>query len=139
MAVSRVTVFWTSFYRIPEIVSYKSHFRNNVKDQTDLFNKFFSDQFSDPSNYDIPINFHDDHGAHLSYSHRDVRNLLLKLDSNKAQGPDGIHGKVLKNCAVSIAYPLSLIYNISYKTGIIPDEWNLAHVVPVHKKVAKPL
>ena len=39
------------------IKSYKSHFRNNVKDQTDLFNKFFSDQFSDPSNYDIPINF----------------------------------------------------------------------------------
>ena len=108
--------------RIPEVVSYKSHFRNNVKDQTDLFNKFFSDQFSDASNYDIPINFHDDHGVDLSFSHRDVRNLLLKLDTNKAQGPDGIHGKVLKNCAVSLAYPLSLIYNISYKTGIIPDE-----------------
>ena len=61
------------------------------------------------------------------------------LNSNKAQGPDGIHGMVLKKCAFSIAYPLSLIYNTSYKTGIIPDEWKLAHVVPVHKKGSKAL
>ena len=57
---------------------------------------FFSDQFSDPSNYDISINFQDDHGINFSISHRDVRHLLLKLDPNKAQGPDGIHGTILK-------------------------------------------
>ena len=26
---------------------------------------------------------------------------------------------------------------MSYKTGLIPDEWKLAHVVPVHKKGCK--
>ena len=123
--------------RIPEIVNYKGHFRNNLKDQSDLFNTFFSDQFSDPSNYDISINFCGDHNNGFSISHRDVRHLLLKLDSNKAHGPDGIHGIILKKCAVNIAYPLSLIYNMSYKTGLIPDEWKLAHVVPVHKKGCK--
>ena len=30
--------------------------------------------------------------------------------------------------------PLSLLFNISFVTGCIPDEWKLASVVPVHKK-----
>ena len=125
--------------RIPETVSYGGRFRNTVEDQSELFNKFFSDQFSDPSMYDIPIDFRNDHEINFIISHHDVRKLLQNLNSNKAQGPDGIHGMVLKKCAFSIAYPLSLIYNTSYKTGIIPDEWKLAHVVPVHKKGSKAL
>ena len=52
-------------------------------------------------------------------------------------GPDSIHGKILKNCAVSLAYRLFLLFRISYNTGCIPREWKLAHVVPVHKKGPK--
>ena len=123
--------------RIPESVSYNGRFRNNISDQTELFNQYFFDQFSEPSNYDIPINFLDDAGANFVVNHTEVRTLLKKLNPNKAQGPDGIHGKILKNCAVGIAYPLTLIFNTSYKMGLIPDEWKLAHVVPVHKKGSK--
>ena len=123
--------------RIPESVSYNGQFKNNVKDQTELFNKYFYDQFSDPSNYNIPINFYNDSNSHFEISHIDVRNLLKNINSNKAPGPDGIHGKILKNCAISIAYPLSIIFNTSFNTGTIPNEWKLAHVVPVHKKGTK--
>ncbi len=63
--------------------------------------------------------------------------MLFNLNSNKACGPDGIHGKILKHCAVSLAYPLSLMFKISYSTGCIPKDWKLAHVVPVHKKGSK--
>ena len=66
-----------------------------------------------------------------------MRYFLKTLNPNKCPGPDGIHGKVLKNCAYSLAYPLSQLYNTSFKTGLIPDEWKLANVVPVHKKDAK--
>ena len=62
---------------------------------------------------------------------------MSKINSNKACGPDAIHGKILKNCAVSLAYPLSLLFKLSYNTGSIPREWKLAHVVPVHKKGSK--
>ena len=51
-----------------------------------------------------------------------------------AQGPDGIHGKILKNCSSSLAYPLSLIFKLSYNTGCIPREWRVGNVVPVFKK-----
>ena len=79
--------------RIPETVSYNGCLRNKIQDQTELFNKFFSDQFSDPSNYDIPINFRNDEGSALDISHIEVRNFLKNINPNKAQGPDGIHGK----------------------------------------------
>ena len=36
-----------------------------------------------------------------------------------------------------MAYPLSLLFKISYNTGSVPKEWKMAHVVPVHKKGSK--
>ena len=66
-----------------------------------------------------------------------VRKLLLNINSNKASGPDGIHGKILKNCANTLAYPLSLLFKISYNTGSLPKEWKIANVVPIHKKGSK--
>ena len=62
---------------------------------------------------------------------------LYNINSNKASGPDGIHGKVLKNCSESLAYPLSLLLKVSYNTGSLPKEWKLANVVPIHKKGSK--
>ena len=66
-----------------------------------------------------------------------VRKLLSSVNSNKTSGPDGIHGKILKNCSESLAYPLPLIFKISYNTGSLPKEWKLASVVPIHKKGSK--
>ena len=70
-------------------------------------------------------------------SHCKIRKLLLKINPNKACGPDEIHGKVLKSCAVSLAYPLSLMSKFSYNVGSLPREWKLANVVPIHKKGSK--
>ena len=60
--------------------------------------------------------------------------LLDNLDINKAQGPDAISGAVLKNCSKTLAYALSILFNLSYNTNCIPQEWKLANVVPGHKK-----
>ena len=61
------------------------------------------------------------------------------INTNKAPGPDGIHGCVLKYCSDSLCKPLSIIFNLSYNTGIIPSEWKSANIVPVHKKGDKDL
>ena len=44
---------------------------------------------------------------------------------------------VLKNCAYILAKPLTIMLNISFVTGSIPNEWKLASVVQVHKKDEK--
>ena len=127
--------------RIPEVVNYKGKFRNNSSDQAELFNEFFCDQFSEPSHYDINIEYssNNDESFELSFNHNKIANLLKNMNARKAQGPDGIHGHILKNCAFSLSYPLSLIYKTSYNTGLLPNEWKEANVVPVHKKGTKAL
>ena len=123
--------------RIPESVNYGTRFRNNPVGQSELFNEFFCDQFSDSSSYDIDIDYTNDCDFDIDFNFRKVRAFLKSVNPNKAAGPDGIHGRILKNCAVSLAYPLSLIFRTSYNSGMIPKDWKIANVVPVHKKGSK--
>ena len=123
--------------RIPETVNYNGRFRNNPLDQCELFNTYFADQFSQASTYNIRVDFSTEPNDGFQITHQDVRKLLKNINSNKAPGPDGMHGKILKNCAEGICYPLSLIFKTSYNTGLIPNEWKLANVVPVFKKGSK--
>ena len=48
-------------------------------------------------------------------------------------------GKILKNCADGLAYPLSKLYKVCYNTGHLPSQWKEANVVPIHKKGSKML
>jgi hypothetical protein len=123
--------------RIPGTVNHHGRFRNNPKDQAELFNEYFEEQFSDASDYDVDIDYSDDYVNDIDFSVGRVRKLLKDINVNKSAGPDGINGKVLKGCRESIAYPLSCIFNISYNSGQIPSDWKLANVVPVHKKGSK--
>ena len=75
-------------------------YRNKSNDKDELFNLFFCEQFSGPSNYDIDIDF----------NHGKVGKLLHNINPYKACGPDGIHGRILKNCSEKLAYPLSLFF-----------------------------
>ena len=39
-----------------------------------------------------------------------------------------------KKCSNSLAEPLSLIFTKSYETGILPEDWKTAQVIPIFKK-----
>ena len=126
--------------RIPEIISYGGRFRSDSRDRAELFNEFFCDQFSEASLYEVDIDFSNDWEFDIEFDPLHVEGLLRKMNANKAQGPDGIHGHILKNCASALAYPLSLIYKTSYNTGSIPREWKSANVVLQYtKKVPRAL
>ena len=120
--------------RIPNKMYLNNTVQKDPNEVADLFNQHFYNQFSDASSYDINIDFTGDHFMHLSFNTTTIYNSLKQLNPNKSQGPDNISGRVLKNCAQSISYPLSTLFNISFRTGSLPDEWKIANVVPVHKK-----
>ena len=109
--------------RIPETIYLKGKSSSDTKVKADMFNKFFFDQFSEGSNYNIDICFQSDNN--------------FDIDCNKAQGPDNIHGIILKTCANSLAQPLSILFQLIYNTGILPAEWKRANIVPVFKKGVK--
>ena len=99
-----------------------------------MFNKYFYKQFSEPSHYKTNIDFTNDSFFNIDFSASRIKPLLDSLDINKAQGPDGINGAVFKNCSETLSYPLSILFNLVYNIGYIPQEWKVANVVPVHKK-----
>ena len=120
--------------RIPEVISYEGITANEPLAKANMFNQYFYKQFSGPSCYDTNIDFTNDSTFDIDLSDSRIKPLLDNLDINKAQGPDAVSGAVLKNCSKTLAYPLSILFNLSYNTGYIPQEWKLANVVPVHKK-----
>ena len=109
-------------------------FRNKPYEKAELFNNYFYEQFSGPSNYNTDINFSNDQVFDIDFNRNRVHKHLSNINSNKASG---IHGKILKNCSESLAYPLLLLLKVSYNTGSLPKEWKLANVVPIHKKGSK--
>ncbi|GAB0207657.1 mitochondrial enolase superfamily member 1 [Grus japonensis] len=66
-----------------------------------------------------------------------VHDLLCHLDTHKSMGLDGIHLRVLRELAEELAKPLSIIYQQSWLTGEVPDDWRLANVTPIYKKGPK--
>ncbi|GAB0208405.1 mitochondrial enolase superfamily member 1 [Grus japonensis] len=66
-----------------------------------------------------------------------VRDHLGKLDIHKSMGPDGMHPQVLRELADVIAMPLSIIFERSWRTGEVPEDWRKANVTPVFKKGRK--
>ena len=109
-------------------------FCNKPSAKAEFFNNYFYDQFSGPSVYNINIGWSNDQVFDIDLDQNKVRKLLLNIISNKASGPDGIHGKILKYYANTLTYPLSLFFKISYNTGSLPKEWKIANVVHIHKK-----
>ncbi|GAB0203786.1 mitochondrial enolase superfamily member 1 [Grus japonensis] len=63
-----------------------------------------------------------------------VREHLGKLDIHKSMGPDGMHPRVLSELAAVIARPLSIIFERSWRTGEVPEDWRKANVTLVFKK-----
>ncbi|KFW78873.1 hypothetical protein N305_03995, partial [Manacus vitellinus] len=66
-----------------------------------------------------------------------VSDLLSHLDPHKSMGPEGIHPRVMRELAEELTKPLSIIYQQSWLTGEVPDDWKLANVTPIHKKGQK--
>ncbi len=85
-------------------------------------------KISEKLNYECP---------NPTFTEEVIKLYMDKLDENKAIGVDNVHPKVLKMCSNSICVPLSLIFNESYVSGIVPDLWRKANIVPLFKKGCK--
>ncbi|CAB3996295.1 Hypothetical predicted protein [Paramuricea clavata] len=138
--------FWSFFKtkskvsNIPGKVSMKEndnerlHADNNT-DIANMFNEYFASIFtSDPDSNSE----RQDHSQvitidNIALSEEEVMTVIMNLDSNKAQGPDNIPARLLKETAMQITPSLCALFNKSLRVGVLPSVWKLANVVPVHK------
>ncbi len=58
---------------------------------------------------------------------------LNDLKSNKSCGYDGVNSKIIKLLAKQISRPLTHIFNLSFTTGIIPEDLKIALITPIFK------
>ena len=94
--------FWTyvkrisKTSRIPELVCRGSNtcICNDTKGKADMFNKYFSDQFSEPSLYNTDISFGTDNEFDIDFSPSRIKAFLANINIKKACGPDEIPGIV---------------------------------------------
>jgi hypothetical protein len=109
---------------------------SNAIDKANLLNNFFYSNFTPPYNDDLPnVNsFINPDLCDLTFSIAETRLLLTSIDSTKATGPDELPGILLKTCAAELAPSLTKLFNLSLSSGLVPDLWKQANVIPVLKK-----
>ena len=74
--------------------------------------------------------------AHIS--EEEVLKLITSLPT-KSTGPASIPLRLLKVVADIIVVPLCIIINLSLTTGVFPEIWKIAKVIPLHKGGSTPL
>ncbi|KAJ7417369.1 RNA-directed DNA polymerase from mobile element jockey [Willisornis vidua] len=50
---------------------------------------------------------------------------------------DGFHPRVMRELMEELAKLLSIIYQQSWSSGEVPDDWKLVNITPIHKNVWK--
>lgn len=63
----------------------------------------------------------------------EIESMILKLDVSKASGPYDVPIHLIKLAGKYISKPLSLIYNLSFLSGIFPNYLKLSRIIPLYK------
>jgi len=64
----------------------------------------------------------------------ELSRVIADLKISKSPGPDEISLKLVKKIVAEISEPLLHIYNLSFLTGVVPNELRVAKVIPIFKK-----
>ena len=140
--------FWTSFHsiskvhkRVPSVLSKGDISASDDIGKATLLNDHFVSCFAPPSPLPPPPPFPTAISSDstnppldtLPVSSTDVMAHIRRLKSCTASGPDGISSRMLKGCAESICEPLSSLFNQSLSMGVVPNDWKLSSITPIHK------
>jgi hypothetical protein len=63
-----------------------------------------------------------------------VRRAIKKLKVNTAADPDGIPRILFIKCLDELCYPISLLFTLSFESGILPAAWLMSYITPIFKK-----
>lgn len=102
----------------------------------DLFNTFFESVFVKHTNLRLNDNEDQPSQALIGYVGINVKTVekhLSALDVTKCSGPDGLHPLFLKRCSKQLAVPLTILFQSSLSSGILPNLWKRSIITPIHK------
>lgn len=122
---------------LPGKLMYNNKSAITDEEKANLFAEFFASVFIErPIDVELEtfIEERDDTGFFdVQITPEIVEKVLLGMDLAKGQGPDRIPPIFLRECASSLATPLSVIYETSTGTGIYPNKFKLSEVSAIYK------
>ena len=98
----------------------------------EFFQSVFTKQESEPVAGPIPKPVDD--LSFLVLNSDEVAAVPKEINPTKAQGPDRIISRVLKECNEELAEDITAIFDDSIQSGTAPNLWKRANVAPVFKK-----
>lgn len=108
---------------------------SDVQSICNLFAEFFKNNYIH-NDRAVPCNFGlvdiVDIGA-IELSVKDIHGAIKNMKIKKGSGPDIISPLVLSECANTLCYPLSMIFNMSLSSGVFPEQWKTSYITPIFK------
>ena len=95
-------------------------------------NSFYARYETGPTEAATPL--HPPALSSLILTEHEVRRTLKAVNPRKAVGPDGVSGRVLRDCADQLAGIFTKIYNQSLSQAIVPSCLKTSTIIPVPKK-----
>ena len=120
----------------------------NDDEKAAVLNRFFSSVCTHEELHNIPtpeITYDGPILEEVDISVEVVKKKLSALRPNAAAGPDDIHPRILRETAATLSQRRSAtlsplladLFRSSLDSGVLPDDWKLADVVPIYKKGGK--
>ena len=125
--------------RVPKIppLLVNNLFILNCNEKAKYFNDFFSQQCKPIVNNSVLPVLHfltEKRTDHITIKKDEIISLIGKVNPGKATGSDGISGQMLILCDDSVILPLKIIFSNILSTSNYPNLWEVANVIPIHKK-----
>ena len=112
----------------------------NDNEKAEILATFFSSVFTKENMENMPtVHMSKTKGYLESYQLEveEVRKKLSRLNPNKSPGSDNLHPRILKEMKDVMDKPLTMLYQRTLSTGMIPHEWKHAKVTAIFKKGEK--
>ena len=130
----------------PKIISLEDHTVIDLGTIANTFNNFFCSVAAGVQS-EVPFSYKT-FFEYLPPPNRDsffispcTKEEIIEIISNfkpkKSAGPSSIPTKILRLLTDDISEHLSIIFNLSFATGIFPEKLKVAKVIPIHKKDSK--
>ena len=105
-------------------------------DKANCLNNFFISQSQlDTINAQLPLLPQNPNSLnHIKLTPQEVKDMILTLDTSKANGPDNINAKLLKPFSDELSTPLCSLFNLSLSLNSVPSLWKSANVTAIFKK-----
>ncbi|XP_072021949.1 uncharacterized protein [Amphiura filiformis] len=109
------------------------------RQKAELLNCQYQKQFTQERLEDLPTEPESNIPSmpNITIREEGVCKLLSDLNPFKATGPDEISPWVLKTAAKELSPALTVLFQLTLDSGVVPEDWLCANITPIYKKGIK--